>query len=369
MRDRLAALIPGWTAYPGTPENAIIEANALEHAETRRAATGEGQTFDTIARRFGQSIFGVIANDPVAASGSATVTMIDTAGYTLPSGTQFTLRAADGSRVGFETTAAVTVPAGQTASAAGAVGFVAVLEGDAGNDLIDDPRLEDEWDFVATFTVVAPTSGGSDGETDTEYLGRFARTARRFSPRLITVDDFGPFTNDFFADGGRALVIDLYNPDTGSTTSAGSLTVVPITPAGQPRSNTQKVALKAAMEAQVLSGAQVFVIDPTYTPVSVSFTISVYPPYDPSATLAAATAAVQAFLDPATWGMAPYGDEPLWLDEPIVRAADIDAVLKAVSGVRHVLDLVVNGADQGDVVLIGPAALPSVGTVSGAVAS
>src|SRR3954462_3103331 len=101
MQERMAALISGWTAYPGTPETAIIEAAALEHAETRRAATGEGQTFDRIARRFGPSLFGVLAHDATAASGAATVTMIDALGHTLPAGTQLTLLAKDGSRVGF----------------------------------------------------------------------------------------------------------------------------------------------------------------------------------------------------------------------------------------------------------------------------
>lgn len=346
-----------------------LEAVSIEMAETRRAATGEGQTYDQIARWLARSVFLVSPRDPIAATGAVTFTARDTAGYTIPAGTQISLQSVDGTeRVGFETTTDAVIAAGQSVSPT--VEIVALEEGAAGNELQQDPQLEDRWDFLAStapITVLAPTSGGDDGETDAEFLDRFARTQRRMADGLITDDDFAAFARDFYADGGRALVLPLYDGQNGVSGVPGAFTVVPIDPDGQARSVPQMAALKAAIDARLLTGVQSFVIAPKYTTVDVQFTATSYPPYDPAAVQAAAVAAVEDFLSPARWGLAPYGDEPLWLDKPTVRANDLIAVLETVQGLDDLLTLTVNGVDRGDVTLTGPAGLPQPGLVTGAV--
>lgn len=363
MRDYLASRIIGWSVWASSPENYIIEAAAQEHAQTRRAATGAGQTFDRIARMFGVRTFQFPARDSTPAYGTTTWTAIDANGpYTIPTGTQLTVRAADGSRVGFEVTTDVRILAGQT-SATG-VQVVAVLDGVEGNGLSADARLEDEWPFITDVSMEAPTSGGSDGETDEEYLDRFTRSRRRGSDALITAPDFASFTRDFFGDGGRALVLPLYDASTGTPDVAGTFTVVPITPFGGPRTATEKADLRAAIEANLLTGITVGLLDPTYTSVTVSFSAQSWPPYDPAQVQSAAVQSVQTLLDPARWGMAPYGDEPTWLSEPVVRYNDVVAALENVDGLRHVTSLTVNGGTA-DVALAGIAGLPAIGPVNG----
>jgi len=371
LQERVAALTGQTLILPdGSPWLLTLEAAAIEHAETRRAATGAGQTYDRIARWLGRTAFLIAPRDPVAATGVVTFTAIDTSGpYTVPAGTQLTLRGLAGDRVGFETADDAVIPAGQTVSPA--VEIVAIEEGDQGNELQADPQLEDRWDFLASegpVAVLAPTSGGSDGETDDEYLNRFARTQRRMADQLITPDDFSAFARDFFADGGRALTLPLYNGSTGASNVPGMFTVVPIDPDGLARSQPQMTDLKAAIDARLLTGVVSHVIAPTYTTINVTFTATSYPPYQPDAVQEAAILAVQEFLSPARWGLAPYGDEPVWLNEPTVRVNDLIGVLERVDGLRHVTALTVNGGTV-DITLAGPAGLPTVGTVTGIVAA
>lgn len=364
MRDYMSTRIPGWSAWPASPENYLIEAIALEHSETRRAASGVGQTFERIARSFGVSVFGFPEIVPTPAHGSITITAIDTLGHTLPSGTQLTLRSGDGSRVGFATTFDAVIATGQ--SSISGVQVIAVQEGELGNELSDDPRLEDEWFFVSDLSMDAPTSGGSDGETDQEYLNRFARRQRRFGEQLVLREDFEAFASDFWGDDGRALVLPLYDANAQATDIAGSFTVVPIDPDGNARSPSQMNDLKTEIDKRLLAGVNSFVIAPTYTPVTVEFSATCYPAYEPTTVQTAAISAVQDFLSPARWGLAPYSDTPVWLDEPTVRLNDVEAVIKNVDGVRHVLTVTINSV-AGDVDLVGPAALPQVGVVTGVV--
>lgn len=363
IRARLAQVIPGWELWPASPEDYLIEAIAIEHAETRRAASAEGQTFEKVARWFGQFVFGFTALDPAEASGSTTWTTIDANGpYTVPTGTQLTLLADDGSRVGFVTTEDVIIPNGQTT--ASGVQVSALEVGDFTNGLIQGVRLEDEWDFVSNVVMDGPTSGGSDGETDAEYLNRFIRRQRRLGEQLITADDFSAFSRDFFSDGGRAITIPLYDSTTNTPDVAGTFTVFPIDPSGLPRTASQKTSLLTAIQAKLLTGVTAGVLDPQYTSINVSFTATSYPAYQPSQVQAAAVAAVQDFINPSRWGLAPYGDDVLWLNEQVVRYNDLVAVLETVEGLRWVTSLTVNGG-TGNVALGSPVGLPTVGPVNG----
>jgi hypothetical protein len=364
IREYMATNIPGWTVWPASPENLLIEAFALEHAETRRASTGVGQTFDRIARSFGVSVYGIPALDPVPASGTSSWTMIDDTGYTIPAGTQLTLRSADGSRVGFEVSTDIIVTAGNTT--ASGVQIIAVEVGEGGNGLSEDPRLEDEWDFVDDISVEAPTTGGDDGETDEEYLDRFFRRQRRNGEQLILADDFASFTADFFDDGGRAAIVPLYDASTGTPDVAGTFTVFPIAPDGGTRTASEKAALLDAIEEHLLTGVTAGVLDATYTNISVEFVAICYSPYEPSQVQASIAAAIGEFLSPARWGLPPYSEDPIWVEEPLVRINDLIDVIMDVAGVRHVTSVTINGGTS-NVALSGVAGLPVPQSITGTV--
>jgi hypothetical protein len=198
IEDRMATLIPGLVFRPSSPMRYLIESVAQEVSETRRAATGEGQTFDRIAMFLAEETFGIPPQAPVPASGQMTVTYADTLGHEITAGKQLTLLAGDGTtRVGFEVVETVFVPPGSSSTGAGEVAILALEGGAAGNGLVDDPEFEEIDDAQVSVVMLAPTSGGEDGESESDFRDRFARSARRFSPRLITAEDLEDYAADW----------------------------------------------------------------------------------------------------------------------------------------------------------------------------
>lgn len=372
MQDR----IPGLTFPDAAPETVLIEGASIEHAETRRAAR---ETFDTIARFFGETTFAFPPIDAISATVSSTWVVTHTLGYLIPAGTQITLESADGSRVGFEVVSDVTITPGQSSTATGEVDLVALEPGADGNGLSADPVPEETLDVLDTITITGTTSGGQDAETEQQYLDRFARRQRLASTHLVLPEDFAAFARDwvdpvFGQPVARATVKDLYNPADGTSNNPGMVTLIPIDAVGQPLSAGEKAALKASEEALLQTGFVVNVADPQYTTVTITFTATSYPGYDTAAVEAEAEAAVLAFIDPARWGLAPFGDIALWLDEPAARRDDIFGILDRVQGLRHVTALTINGSAVADLTLgvsnatpVGlPAAAPT-STVAGTV--
>jgi hypothetical protein len=173
-----------------------------------------------------------------------------------------------------------------------------------------------------------------------------------------------------------ALAIDRYVPaGPGGTPPAdpdvdGAITVIPRDAAGQSVGAT-KAAVTVAIDTRRVSGLLVNVIDPTITPVDVTFTAEVLPGWDAPTVQAQAIAAVQAFLSGENWGLPRAGQERRWIDEPTVRRNDLFGVIYDVEGIRHVdtLTLATGGGVLGttDVTLPGPGALPTPGTITGTV--
>jgi hypothetical protein len=373
MQDRFS----GWEGSDADPTVVLIEATAIEHAETRRAAR---ETFDIIARFFGQTVFSFPPIDAIPANGASTWTFTDTDGHLIEAGTQITLQALDGStRVGFEVIEDVTVPNGNAVTGTGEVLLVAVEPGDDGNGLSTDPEPEELLDVLDAIVIEGTTSGGSDAETELEYLDRFARRQRLASTHLVLPDDFTAFARDWTDDVfgqpvARAAVKDLYNPADGTSNNAGMVTVIPVQVDGTALSAGEKTALKAAMEALLQTGFVVNIADPEYTTVTITFTATVFPGFDTAIVQADAEAAVLDFISPAKWGDPPFGDLRLWLDQSKVRRDDLFGVLHTVRGLNDVTALTINGSSSADLTLtitnahpVGlPAAAPT-STVAGTV--
>jgi hypothetical protein len=474
IEDRMATLIPGLVFRSASPMRYLIEALAQEVAETRRAATGEGQTFDRIAQFLAEETFGLPVQAAVPASGALTVTYADTLGHEITAGRQLTLLAGDGTtRVGFEVVETVYVPPGSSSTGAGEVAILALEAGVAGNGLVDEPEFEEIDDAQVSLVMLAPTSGGEEGETDADFRDRFARAARRFSPRLITAEDLEAYAADW-PGAARAIAYDLRDPGvneiqtishsatggsftlniaggtsgviqwnasadairtaleassgvgvgdvrvsggplpalvtveyvnglaatnvaglsaTPSLTGGGGngslaipttqggvapttaqerkATVAVVDAAGEPLSAVERAALQASMLAEVESGKLIYVTEPSYSYVDVTFTAVSYPTFVPATVEAAAEAAVAAFLSPAEWGRPRYGDTEtarLWLDEPTVRFRELVAVLEGVEGLWRVTALTINSLSNTDVALLGPVPnMPRPGTIAGTV--
>lgn len=381
MEARFVELFPGYVFNPADGLRYVFEAVALEAADTRLVATGEGQTFDQLARKFGERVYGVIPKDPNAATASSTWTVNHTNGFLIEAGTEVRIDGVDGEPVGFEVVENVTILPGGSTTAVGGVALIAVEPGAIANGAFSNAEPEETIPSIVSITLTAPASGGSDGETDEAYLARFALLRSIEKPALVKPADFEVWAtlwNDFTygTPVARAVARDMYNPADGTSNNVGMITVIPIGFQGQALSAPIKAALKANYEASLQTGAVVHVQDPNFTTVTITFSFTVYPGNDPATVKAAAESQLLQWLHPSNWGRGPapegigQGIGATWYNEPAVRRDDVFEVLGAVPGLRHVTALIINGSASADLTLTitnaNPVGLPN-GTTSTAV--
>jgi uncharacterized phage protein gp47/JayE len=324
-----------------------------------------GQVPLAIFTYFGEAVLGVPALQAAQATGTATFTMVDIAGYTVPAGAQLDI---DG--VAFLTIDDLTVAAG---SSSANTNIEAVDAGTQANDLTGATvtLVAPTYVFVESVALSGTTAGGTDAEDPTDYADRLADELPTLSPKAILIGDFEALArrNPLV---GRALAIDNYDPGPPIDAAAeGHVTVAVHDTAGEALGSSPKADIAADLEANRVLNIAVHVIDPTYTTVDVSFTATAYDDFDAATVETAAEQAITDFLDPATWGRPPGGDATAWINETTLRRNDLFGVLYDVEGIRHVtaLTLALGGGaqDTADVTLAGPAALPRAGAISGSV--
>jgi hypothetical protein len=159
----------------------------------------------------------------------------------------------------------------------------------------------------------------------------------------------------------------------GTSDSTGNermIAVALVDAAGNAASSAVKNAVQASLDAQREVNFVVNVIDPSYALIDVTFTITAFEGFDPAAVVDAAEAAVTAFLDPASWGLAPTRDLHSWINNTSVRQLDLAAIIKNTPGVAFItsLQLRISGGTLAttDVALPGAAPLPLAGAITGA---
>lgn len=168
----------------------------------------------------------------------------------------------------------------------------------------------------------------------------------------------------------------------GGTPTTGvdrSVTVFVIDENGLPLGTGAKAELLADLQALREVNFLVYVEDPQYTFIDVTFTGKAQAGYDPASVEAAAEAAVASYLDPKNWGRPQWttGTEPDdWLQAPVVRYTELIQVINNVEGFDYLsgitpLQLAIQGQSLGtsDVNLApqGFAPLPKAGTINGTV--
>lgn len=168
--------------------------------------------------------------------------------------------------------------------------------------------------------------------------------------------------------GGTSPAVVITTPRAGVAVSSGNERMVclfPLDAAGAGSSPTIRATLQTYLDGLREVSFVVNVAAPTVTTVNVVYTVHVTAGYDPVTVVAAASAAVTAYLSPSVWA---GGDAspPVWrAGETLVRYLALSAVLAGVQGVAWVATLTLN-TTTADVTLAGVAALPALGTLSGA---
>lgn len=364
--DFIQAAFPGWVPNPASLDYMLARAIAIAGAEARDVASAVPTT---VFRYFGQKLLGLPPQDAVAAQTTSTWSLTDANGHEIPAGTQVTITDNLGTPQPFKVLNTVVVAPGENITAAGAVTLVAVNPGAASSGIGvagGHPQLEDIYDFVVSpdgITLVAPTSGGEDAETDAEYLDRLTRRLRLLTPRPILPADFAAMAQE--VDGVfRAVAIDGYNPADGTYNNARMVTLAAQDVVGAAVSP----AIKDDMATYVGGFREVnFIVntmDPQVTLIDVEYHVVSSDLYNPADTEANVNAALDTLLSPLNWGV-PGLFTDRWVDDTVLRFFDVVRVIGDAAGVDHIIDVKI-AAHLGvlaaaDVNLNGPASLTGPG--------
>lgn len=354
----------GWTPSSGQLDTWILECGARLGSEVGTLALIPPPA---IWRTYGEKIVRFLPIDPTPATALSTWVLDDADGHTIEAGTVVSIE-----DIPFEVTADRIVPPGQTT--AEGVELVATEDGSHASGLSGAVTLEDSTvGYTATIGLDAPTSGGSDGETDEEYADRLAVYTELFKASPDNAESVEKFAR-LFAGIDRVLVLENYRPPAALGGEAEDValvfTVCPIDESGQAASAGSLNAYITAMAAARGLNRAIYSINPTYTVIDVNFTAVAHAGHDPATVLAAAIAAIEEYLSPANWGNPLFGErQRRWVNTPLVRYAELYTVLNNVEGLNYVtlLEFGAPGALATDVdfALAGKAALPQVGSVTG----
>ena len=360
MMQRLAARIPGWVPREGHVEWVLLEAAANASAEDRTALA---QMDRAQFRHFGEALIRLPRQSGTPATATATFTLSDTLGHTIPAGTQILWDDSNGTRLTLSTVADVVVAPG-SGEAAG-VTVTADTAGSAGNAITAGPVLVvDGLSFVSSAAITSDATGGTDDETDSEYLDRLAEHLSTFGATAVTAADFAALAKNI-PGVGRAVAIDGWSPSANTLDNEKTVGVVIADEEGQPASVAVKAATYTYLQSHREINFIVEVADPAYTVLSVNFTATALTGRDPAVVLENARQAALAYLNAATWGAT--NGPGTWDTSNVVRLYSLSRAISTADGVAELLTLTINGSAQ-DVTMTGLVALPSANsTVTGSV--
>jgi hypothetical protein len=365
--DYLQGEVPGWLPSPGNLEAWLVEALAQIAGELRALVA---LVPDSIFAYYGASVLGLPPYPAVQATAVTTWTAQDAAGYQVEAGTVIAVTPpASQAGYAFAVDADFTIPAGQT-SVAG-VPCRALEAGAAASGLTGTVEVVDQLSFVSGVTLDQPTSGGQDAETADAYLARLSALLTLLTPRPILPQDFAILAQRTIPEVARAVAIDLYNPDTGDTNCPRCVSVAVCDNGGEPLDPATKQKVDDLLQAEREVNFLVFVLDPTYTTIDVSFDVQSFPGYDPADVASRTIAALQTYLSPGSWGLPPYGDSSArsWINVTSVRYLEVAEQINRVDGVHYINTLAIGASGgalgQADVALAGVAPLTRPGSISG----
>lgn len=356
--------LPGWRPAAGSVEVLVLEICARMAADQAEVAS---KIPTDIFRYFGRSVLNLPPNDATRATFEIIFTVQNTAGYTIPAGTQVGVRDTAGVNHGFELLNDLVITAGQST---GQTTATATETGSLHTDLDltdDNVTIATSLSYVLNVApATAATAGGEDAETDADYLQRLVERYQLLALTAVTPEDFRLLAISH-ASVGRALAIDLYDPNNPTVQTERCVTVAVVDPDGN--------AVSAAVRSEVAdlltdtreANFKTFVIGPNYTIVDVSVTAVALPDQELTVIQATVDDAIRAYLNSGTWG-GSSADPSYWRNVASVRFLELAAVVDNVQGVDYVstLTLAVGGGtlSTADVPLAGVAPLPQAGTIS-----
>lgn len=355
----------GQAYQPSTADLEYVQASVFASwaADLAQLCTSGG---NELFRQFGTKLIQLPYQVGTSAQAIVTVTAQDTAGYTLPQGTQLTLTLA-GVQVAFQTATTLTIPSGQSS---GQVTVLAVQTGSSLNGAGSPASLVSQITWVTGLSVVAASSGGVDQESDTGYVNRLAATLQLLAPRPITASDYVTMAINFVpaagtdqVEVGLASAIDGYDPGSNTFGNEREVTVAITQADGTPVGVDTLTAVQAYLAARREVNFIVNVVNPNVNAIYVACTVKGATGFSAATVQANVQAALLAYLALPNFPL-PNGTT--------IYLSKLEAIIQNAAGVDHIpaggvyVGLTANPTNNvNDLVLSGafPQAQASTGTI------
>ncbi|HSZ70257.1 MAG TPA: baseplate J/gp47 family protein [Solirubrobacteraceae bacterium] len=377
---QLQAQYPNWTPNPASPEYRMFLAFAAIACEVIVLCF---QAPEELIRWIGEVVYQTPPTPATYATATATVEAVDTLGHTLEAGAVVLVTPEGGTPVAFEVTASVTIPPGESKTAAGAVKLQAVEPGTEGNipgTAAVEPNELLAWVKPKGITLAAAPAGGEAEETIVAYTQRIRELARLVKPQPILPADFANYVRLLIPGIERCVAVDMLElkhttptaeeiaKEEGSEVEAEGVercvTVIPLTAEGNvPPKATLELAyekLKAAREETF----KPYVGLPSLHPITIKLVGTFLPGYAKAAVAANLESALESLLSPPMFGVAATGDTTTWINKKNLFYQDVVTAIDNVQGFGHYTELKVNGGES-TVALSGIAPLVRTHTLTG----
>lgn len=333
-------VIPQWQPEAGNIEVVLAEAFANE---TANLAAYINRLPDATAETLMQ-LFGITKSDGAKATATITVTMVDTAGYTLAAGTPVAQFTVGGLSLVYLTDTELTVSSG---SSSGVIGVTAQVVGTDHNtpSLGDSLQALISVTYIASIVFATAPTGGLFAESDDVYFDRATNLLGSYSSALATASQIQAHVLGNHTFAWRCNVYDkrrLRDRDTQATGYGLHPGYALIAVAGQnaDQSDTSDVtvsasslaAIEADVESRTSAGVAIDIMSAELVSVVVTCDFVVKAGFDPDAVELTVDAALDVYLDPNVWP---------WTS--VVRNNELIALVDGVAGVDYVTLLTTAG--------------------------
>ena len=326
----LQSRLPEWTPSETNIELALLEAMALEVAETIYTINRLPEVMvETLL-----ALYEIERDQGVAPSVTIEFTMADNAGYTIDEGTEVSIPISASANLSFFTDSDLVIAPGNTTGTKTATAIENTISAN-GVAIGTACELVDAIESVESVETTTVIAGGEAPEDDTTFLTRGIQRLQRLTDTLVIPEHFSQYALEK-TYVTRAYAIDNYNSEAGSGVPGdhdGHITVV-VYGDGANVSNGNKTLLLAELDDNASGNLGVHLLNPTINTVNVTIAVKKVDAYTTGAIETAVEDALTAYLNTATWD---------W--SGTVRRNELITLVSNITGVDYVVSLTTPSAD------------------------
>ncbi len=339
------SVLPEWRPQVGNVEVMLAESFANETANFAAFINRlPNSTTEALLQ-----LFKITRSDGTKATATATFTMNDTAGYTVPANTPVVNFTSAGISLVYLTDVDLVVANG---SSTGDVAITAKVVGDDYNSPSAGAAMQvlATTPFVQSVTLKTSPTGGTNAESDDVYFDRASNLLTSYSSALATTNQIQSYVLANYSVY-RCVVFDKRRYNDRDTTSPGYTThpgyvLIAVANQNADQADTTDIPVTVAMQADIVedldvktSGSvQIDIMSAELVSVDAVVDFQALPGFDADALETTVDEALQGFLDPNTWN---------W--NQVVRINDLIALIDNIAGIDYVSNLTLNANT-----LIGP---------------